>query len=297
MEPDGREVLRLRQDSPRHDYPGCLQAVKNMIDRLEAETGRTGSIGIGIPGLLEPVSRLGKVASPTWLLGQPVEADLQAVNQRPIRVENDADCFAASEAMDGAGAGCNVVFAVILGSGAGAGIAMGGRAHHGPNNSGGEWGHNPLPFPDTTEIPGLACYCGRHGCMETWVSGCAFEGQFAAQTGRDLKAWQIIEMKRSGDRLAGLLRDRYVARAARGLATVANTLDPDVFVMGGGMSNLDELYEDLPKELAKRTFTTVFHTRVLPNVHGDADGVGGAAWLWKDCDCGKDRRYGSDRGH
>jgi len=157
MHPDGREILRLRQDTPRHDYKGCLKAVKGMIDKLEAETGQTGSIGIGIPGSLEPVSRLGKGASSTWLLGQPVEADLQAVIQRPIRVENDADCFAASEAVDGAGRGKNVVFAVILGSGAGAGIAVGGRAHHGPNNSGGEWGHNPLPFPDTTEIPGAVC--------------------------------------------------------------------------------------------------------------------------------------------
>ncbi len=282
MEPDGRELLRLRQDTPRHDYKGCLQAVKAVIDRLEAETGQKGSIGIGIPGSLEPVSRLGKGASSTWLLGQPVEADLQAVIQRPIRVENDADCFAASEAVDGAGMGHNVVFAVILGSGAGAGIAVGGRAHHGPNNSGGEWGHNPLPFPDTTEIPGAACYCGRHGCMETWVSGRAFEAQYALHTGQDLKAWAIMELKRSGDRLAGMLWDRYINRVARGLATVVNSLDPDVFVMGGGMSNVDELYDDLPRELAKRTFSTVFHTPILRNVHGDASGVRGAAWLWKD---------------
>lgn len=282
MHPDGTELLRLRQDTPRHDYRGCLHAVKTMIDHLEAETGQTGSIGIGIPGSLEPVSRLGKGASSTWLLGQPVEADLQAVIQRPIRVENDADCFAASEAVDGAGKGHNVVFAVILGSGAGAGIAVGGRAHHGPNNSGGEWGHNPLPFPDTTEIPGAACYCGRHGCMETWVSGRAFESQFKAHTGQDLKAREIMTLKRQGDRLAGLLWDRYIDRVARGLATVVNTLDPDVLVMGGGMSNVDELYDDLPPALAKRTFSTVFHTPIKRNVHGDASGVRGAAWLWKD---------------
>ena len=282
MEQDGRELLRLRQDTPRHDYPGCIAAVKAMIDRLEAETAQTGSIGIGIPGSLEPVSRLGKGASSTWLLGQPVEADLQAAIRRPIRVENDADCLAASEAVDGAGKGYNVVFAVILGSGAGAGIAIGGRAHHGPNNSGGEWGHNPLPFPDTTEIPGPVCYCGRHGCMETWVSGRAFEGQYAAHTGQSLKARVSIALKRKGDRLAGMLWDRYINRVARGLATVVNSLDPDVFVMGGGMSNVDELYEDLPRELAKRTFSTVFHTPILRNVHGDASGVRGAAWLWKD---------------
>lgn len=282
MEKDGRELLRLRQDTPRHDYHGCIAAVKAMIDRLEAETGQKGSIGIGIPGSLEPVSRLGKGASSTWLLGQPVEADLQAAIRRPIKVENDADCLAASEATDGAGAGYNVVFAVILGSGAGAGIAVGGRAHHGPNNSGGEWGHNPLPFPDITEIPGPVCYCGRHGCMETWVSGRAFEAQFAAHTGQNLKAREIIDLKRKGDRLAGLLWDRYINRVARGLATVVNALDPDVFVMGGGMSNVDELYADLPRELAKRTFSTVFHTPILRNMHGDASGVRGAAWLWKD---------------
>lgn len=280
MTPDGRELLRLRIDTPRHDYHGCIASVVQMIAALERETGQTGSIGIGIPGSLEPVSRLGKGASSTWLLNQPVEADLQKAIARPIRVENDADCFAASEATDGAGQGHNVVFAVILGSGAGAGIAVGGRAHHGPNNSGGEWGHNPLPFPDTTEIPGPACYCGRHGCMETWVSGRAFEGQFTAHTGQTLKAAQIIDLKRRGDRLAGLLWDRYIDRVARGLATVVNALDPDVFVMGGGMSNVDELYTDLPPALAKRTFSTVFHTPILRNHHGDASGVRGAALLW-----------------
>ncbi len=282
MEPDGRELLRLREVTPRHDYDGCIRAIKAMIDGLETKTGKQGSIGIGIPGSLEPVSRLGKGASSTWLLGKPVESDLKAVLKRDIRVENDADCFAASEAVDGAGAGHNVVFAVILGSGAGAGIAVGGRAHHGPNNSGGEWGHNPLPFPDTTEIPGKACYCGRHGCMETWVSGRAFEAQYTEHKGIELKASEIMDLKRRGDHLANLLWHRYVDRVARGLATVVNTLDPDVLVMGGGMSNVDELYDDLPPALARRTFSTVFHTPIKRNVHGDASGVRGAAWLWKE---------------
>lgn len=281
LAPSGVELARHRVDTPRGDYPGCLTEIVAMIARLETETGERGSIGIGIPGSLEPVSRLGKGASSTWLLGQPVEADLQAAIGREIRVENDADCFAASEAVDGAGAGYNVVFAVILGSGAGAGIAVGGRAHHGPNNSGGEWGHNPLPFPDTTEIPGQACYCGRHGCMETWVSGRAFEAEFLRHTGRALKAREIIALKRQGDRLAGMLWERYLDRVARGLATVVNTLDPDVLVMGGGMSNVDELYTDLPPALARRTFSTVFHTPVKRNLHGDASGVRGAASLWK----------------
>jgi fructokinase len=280
MTRDGRELLRLREDTPRHDYEGCLRVIREVVDALESRTGQTGSVGIGIPGSLEPVSRRGKGASSTWILGRPVEADLVRALGRPIRVENDADCFAASEAVDGAGAGCNVVFAVILGSGAGAGIAVGGRAHHGPNNSGGEWGHNPLPFPDTTEIPGRACYCGRHGCMETWVSGRAFEAEYTTHTGITLKARDIVDLMRSGDRLAGLLWRRYIDRVARGLAVVVNALDPDVLVMGGGMSNVDELYSDLPRALADRVFSTVFHTPIRRAVHGDSSGVRGAALLW-----------------
>ena len=281
MEPDGRELVRLRRQTPRHDYFGCIRTIRELVEELESRTGRTGRLGIGIPGSLEPESRLGKGASSTWLLGRPVERDLVEALQREIRVENDADCFAASEAVDGAGVGYNVVFAVILGSGAGAGIAVGGRAHHGPNNSGGEWGHNPLPFPDVTEMAGHPCYCGRHGCMETWVSGRAFEAEYELHTGDPLKAFEIMEKKRTGHRLASLLWTRYIDRVARGLATVVNALDPDIFVMGGGMSNLDELYQDLPGELAQRTFSTVFHTPIRKAAHGDSSGVRGAAWLWK----------------
>ncbi len=277
---DGNELLRLRESTPRHDYEGCIRVIKTIIDALEKQTGQRGSIGIGIPGSLEPVSGLGKGASSTWLLGRSVEHDLYQLIQREIRVKNDADCFAASEALDGAGVGHNVVFAVILGSGAGAGIAVNGKAHHGPNNSGGEWGHNPLPFPTATELP-KPCYCGRHGCLETWVSGRAFEAQYTEHTGEQLKAYDIIEKKRKGDRLCSLLWERYIDRVARGLATVINTLDPDVMVMGGGMSNIEELYEELPEALAKRIFSTVFHTPIRKAVHGDSSGVRGAAWLWR----------------
>lgn len=281
MEPDGRELLRLRRQTPRHDYFGCIRTIRELVEELESRTGRTGRLGIGIPGSLEPESRLGKGASSTWLLGKPVERDLVETLRREIRVENDADCFAASEATDGAGVGHNVVFAVILGSGAGAGIAVGGKAHHGPNNSGGEWGHNPLPFPDVTEIAGHPCYCGQYGCMETWVSGRAFEAEYQLHTGDPLKALEIMEKKRAGDRLASLLWTRYIDRVARGLATIVNALDPDIFVMGGGMSNVDELYQDLPGELAQRTFSTVFHTPIRKAAHGDSSGVRGAAWLWR----------------
>jgi len=287
MTPAGREILRLRSDTPRHDYDACIAAVASLVIRIEAQAG-PGTVGVGIPGSLEPVSRLAKGASSTWLIGRPVEADLQTALGREIRVENDADCLAASEAIDGAGAGCNVVFAVILGSGAGAGIAVGGRAHHGRNNSAGEWGHNPLPIPDVTEIPGQACYCGKHGCMETWVSGRAFEADYHNHAGIDMKAADIIQGMRNGDRLARLVWQRYVNRLARGLSSVVNILDPDVFVMGGGMSNVDELYRDLPAELARYSFSPVFATPIRKAVHGDSSGVRGAAWLWLD---------GSDKMH
>jgi fructokinase len=280
---DGQELVRHREVTPRHDYQACLQVIRKLVDRIERETGQDGTLGIGIPGSLEPVSRLGKGASSTWLLGMPVESDLQdTFKERTIRVENDADCFAASEAVDGAGKGYNVVFGVILGSGAGAGIAINGHAHHGPNNSGGEWGHNPLPFPDISETPGHQCYCGKHGCMETWVSGRAFEAEYQHRTGEELKADAIIAKKRSGERTSTQIWERYIDRIARGLSIVVNTLDPDVFVIGGGMSNIDELIPDLTPAIARYTFSPVFHTPIVRAIHGDASGVRGAAWLWKD---------------
>jgi fructokinase len=279
---EGQEIIRLREKTPRHDYHGCIQVIARLVNRIEQETGQSCPVGIGIPGSLEPKSRLGKGASSTWLLGRPVERDLRAALGREIRVENDADCLAASESVDGAGAGYHVVFAVILGSGAGAGIAISGRAHHGPNNSAGEWGHNPLPLPDLTEIPGEPCYCGKRGCLETWVSGRAFEADYAKHTPSDLTAAEIIAKMRQGDRLARLVWRRYIDRVARGLSVVVNTLDPDVLVMGGGMSNVDELYTDLPPELARYLFSTVFETPIRKAVHGDSSGVRGAAWLWKE---------------
>ncbi len=282
LTPAGKELVRVREDTPRHDYHGCIRLIGDLIARIETETGQSGPVGIGIPGSLEPKSRLGKGASSTWLLGQPVEKDLRAALKREIRVENDADCLAASEAVDGAGVGFNVVFAVILGSGAGAGIAVGGRAHHGPNNSAGDWGHNPLPFPAVSEIPGAPCYCGKYGCMETWVSGRAFQADFARHSQQDLSAAEIVAKMRAGDPLARLVWRRYVDRVARGLSIVVNTLDPDIFVMGGGMSNIDELYVDLPGALASYTFSPVFETPIRKAAHGDSSGVRGAAWLWKD---------------
>jgi fructokinase len=221
------------------------------------------------------------------LNGRRVEDDLRATLGRDVRTANDADCLAASEAVDGAGQGHRVVFAVILGSGAGAGIAIDGRAHSGPNNGAGEWGHNPLPLPDVTEMPGAACYCGRRGCLETWVSGRAFAREYAQHASLELaqpmslNPAEIIARMYEGDRLARLVWGRYVDRVARGLALVVNALDPDVLVMGGGMSNVDDLYTDLPPRLADRVFSPVFYTPIVRATHGDSSGVRGAAWLWR----------------
>lgn len=282
MASDGRELRRLRTDTPRGDYRGCIDVIVDLVARLERDTGETGSIGIGIPGSLEPQSRLGKGASSTWLIGRPVEKDLTEALGRELRVENDADCLAASEARDGAGAGYRVVFAVILGSGIGGGVAIDGRAHHGPNNSAGEWGHSPLPLPRADEMVGRPCYCGKTGCMETWASGRSFEDEYERQAGTRVRAAEIMQRAREDEPLARELWDRYVDRVGRGLSVVVNTLDPDVIVIGGGMSNVDELYETLPGAIAAYTFSTVFTTPVLKARHGDSSGVRGAAWLWMD---------------
>jgi fructokinase len=287
LDPSGATLVRLRADTPRSDYAGCLAVIADLVAQVEEKVGQPGTVGVGLPGSLDPLTGIAKGASSTWLNGRPVEEDLRAALGRDVRTANDADCLAESEAIDGAGSGYRVVFAVILGSGAGAGIAVDGRAHHGPNNGAGEWGHNPLPRPDVTEIPGTACYCGRHGCLETWVSGRAFARDYAqhAQVGLAgtvrLSPAEIMARMHDGDRLARLVWDRYLDRVARGLALVVNTLDPDVLVMGGGMSNVDDLYQDLPPVLARHAFSPVFRTPIVPARHGDSSGVRGAAWLWR----------------
>lgn len=288
LSPDGSELARLRVTTPRSDYDGCLRAIADLVDRVETHCGQRGTVGVGLPGSLDPRTGVAKGASSTWLNGRRAEEDLRVVLARDVRTANDADCFAASEATDGAGVGHRVVFAVILGSGAGAGIAVDGTAHHGPNHSAGEWGHNPLPIPDVTEIPGPVCYCGKHGCLERWVSGPAFVADYRRHAQVDLvdtveaTPATIMDKARSGDRLARLVFDRYVDRVARGLSVVVNSLDPDVFVLGGGMSNVPELYTDLPDRLASYTFSPCFYTPIVSARHGDSSGVRGAAWLWMD---------------
>lgn len=282
MERDGTARVRHRVDTPRGDYRACLDAIAALVSRVEAEVGRVERVGIGIPGSLDPRTGLGKGASSTWLLGQPVESDLRKVLARQLQVANDVDLLAASEARDGAGVGFEVVFLVNLASGVGGGLVFGGRTHHGANNSVAEWGHNPLPFVTDDERPGRACYCGKHGCMETWVSGRDFERQYEAATGAWLHGSEIVARAGQGEPVAREHLDRYIDRVARGLSVVVNTVDPDVFVIGGGMSNTLELYERLPSAIASYTFSSVFQTPIRKARHGDGSGARGAAWLWAD---------------
>ena len=288
LDEDDRQLVRRRVDTPRGDYRACLDVITHLVGQVETELATTATVGVGLPGSLDPRTGVAKGASSTWLIGRRVEEDLRAALGREVRTANDADCFAVSEATDGAGVGHRVVFAVILGTGAGAGIAVDGRAHHGPNHSAGEWGHSPLPVPDVTEIPGPACYCGRLGCMEQWVSGRSFARSYALHADLDLSApvpvtpREVMDRMRAGDRLARLVWDRYIDRLARGLSMVVNVLDPDVLVMGGGMANVPELYTDLPPALAGQTFSPCFYTPVVKAAHGDSSGVRGAAWLWRD---------------
>ncbi|GAA3559369.1 fructokinase [Microlunatus spumicola] len=288
LAPDGSELVRLRTDTPRSDYAACLNTVVRLVEEVESVVGATPAVGVGLPGSLDPRTGVAKGCSSTWLIGRRPEDDLRAaLGGREVRTANDADCFAHSEALDGAGTGYRTVFAVILGTGAGAGIAVDGRVHAGPNHSGGEWGHNALPYPNLSEVPGPACYCGRHGCLERWVSGRGLARDYRQHAEIDLvdvapvTAVDVVRRMREGERLARLVFERYLDRLARGLSQVVNALDPDVLVLGGGMSNVDELYDELPPRLASYTFSPCFYTPVVRAAHGDSSGVRGAAWLWR----------------
>jgi fructokinase len=283
MEADGTELLRSRELTPRGDYEGCLHLVRELVEKVEGTLARTGSVGIGIPGSIDPTTGQGKGGSSTWINGKPIIEDLHRILNRPLRIENDADCFAASEARDGAGRNHRVVFGVILASGAGAGVAVDQVAHHGPNNSAGDWGHSPLPYATAHELPGDGCYCGKRGCMETWVSGYSFVRDYERGGGPPgLSPANIASRMRDGESEAMAAWDRYVDRVGRGLSVVVNALDPDVFVLGGGMSNIPELQQDLPAAIARWTFSPVFITPVVQSLHGDSSGVRGAAWLWQE---------------
>lgn len=276
---DGDLLARQRVSTPR-SYAGTLAAIAGVVDAIERGAGERGSVGIGIPGMVSPKTGLVRNANSTWLNGERLGVDLEARLSRPVRVMNDANCFALSEAADGAGAGARVVFGVILGTGVGGGIVMGGEVHAGVNEVAGEWGHNPLPWPEPDELPGPACYCGKHGCIETFLSGPGFERDHEERTGRARSSAEIVRLGAGGDAGALASLERYHDRLGRGLASVINVLDPDVVVLGGGMSNIPGLADSARAALTRHVFSDFVATRVVRNRHGDSSGVRGAAWLW-----------------
>jgi len=268
LDPKGREVFRKRVLTPRGDYAATLEAVVALVKEVGP-----GSVGVGIPGALSRVTGLVKNANSTWLIGRPLKQDLERALGREVRVDNDANCFALSEAIDGAGQGAHVVFGVILGTGVGAGIVVERQVLVGRNAIAGEWGHNPLPLPAAADLPLPACYCGRSGCIETYLSGPGLEREHEHLTQEKLAAREIAA-------LDGEALDRYIQRLARALAGVINLLDPDVIVLGGGMSNIERLYAEVPRRWLRHVFSDHVATRLVRNVHGDSSGVRGAAWLW-----------------
>jgi len=276
----GRVLVRRRIASPQGAYAATLAAVTGLVLSLERETGRAGTLGIGIPGAVSPATGLVKNANSTWLIGHPLRRDLEVRLDRPVRIDNDANCFAVSEATDGAASGADPTFGVILGTGVGGGLVIGGRPVVGASAIAGEWGHNPLPRMTDAERPGPACYCGRNGCIETFLSGPALARDHEAATGRRLAATEIAAAAEAGDPAAEATLARYEERLARALAGVINIVDPQVIVLGGGVSNIARLYRTLPALLAREVFSDRVAARIVPPMHGDSSGVRGAAWLW-----------------
>lgn len=278
LDQTGVELFRKRVDTPR-DYAGTIDAIRELVELADEHTGEPGRIGIGIPGTISPVTGLVKNANSTWLIGHPLDKDLEHLLGRPIRLMNDANCFALSEAVDGAGEDAKIVFGVIIGTGVGGGIVVDRQVLDGAQKICGEWGHNPLPRPTDLERPGPACYCGRHGCIETFLSGPGMRRDHEAVTGVALSTHEIVARAGNGDRGALATLDRYVERLGRALATVINVLDPNVVVLGGGMSQLPDLAARTQAAIEPHVFTDEVTTRVVQNVHGDSSGVRGAAWL------------------
>ncbi len=276
----GVELVRHRIDTPRDDYDATIRAMAGLVYRLEQQTGQLGTVGAGIPGSISRITGLVKNSNSTWLNGHPLDRDLGTLLGREVRMANDANCLAVSEATDGAAAGKHVVFGVILGTGCGGGVAIGARVHAGPNGVAGEWGHNPLPWPKPEEYPGPLCYCGKRGCMEMWVSGTgiAFDYQTATSTTRTTQ--EIVSDFQVGKPQAVAAIERFEDRLARGLAQVINILDPDVIVIGGGVSRVEHIYQAVPQKLPAYVFGGEVSTPILQSRFGDSSGVRGAAWLW-----------------
>lgn len=276
---DGSELARRRVPTPK-EYGETIDAIAATVAELESATAMRGSVGIGIPGVVVPSTGLVKNANSTRLNGRPLHRDLETRLSRPVRMMNDANCFAISEAADGAAAGAGVVFGVILGTGVGGGIVVHGRCLDGVNLIAGEWGHNALPWATVDELPGPVCYCGRAGCIEAWISGPGLQADDALVTGRSRTTHDIVALAGRGDPDARASLTRYRERVARSLSSVINLLDPDVIVLGGGMSNIANLADDVAALLPRWVFSDTIETRVVRNVHGDSSGVRGAAWLW-----------------
>jgi fructokinase len=277
---DGTIPVRRRIPTPRHDYRGTLAAIASLVRDIERDIGARATVGVGMPGAISPATGLVKNANSTWLIGQPLSEDLSALLGRPVRFANDANCFALSEASDGAAAGAACVFGVIIGTGTGGGVVVRGQPLTGPNAIAGEWGHNGLPRPRGDEVPGPPCYCGQHGCIETYLSGPGLARDHEVATGARLEPAEIARRADEGDADAAATLERYEDRMARALASVINVLDPDVIVLGGGMSNVTRLYHRVPAIWARYVFSDRVDTRIVPPKHGDSSGVRGAAWLW-----------------
>ena len=282
LDPEGAVLMRHRFDSPQGDYGRTLDAIEHAVALAEARIGVPASVGIGTPGALSRFTGCLRNSNSTWLNGQPLLDDVELRLGRPVRIANDANCFALSEAIDGAGAGADVVLGVILGTGTGSGIVAGGRLLTGVNAIAGEWGHNPLPWLQAGDLPPPPCWCGKVGCIENYLSGPGMAWDHLAATGLGLDAAAIAARAVSGDPAATATLDRYVERLARGLAQVINLLDPDVIVLGGGLSKIGMLYDRVPPLWGRHVFCDHVATRLVLNRHGDASGVRGAAWLWNE---------------
>jgi fructokinase len=276
----GEVLARQRVPTPQGDYRATLQAVMQLVESVEQTTGQSGSVGVATPGAISALNGLIKNANSVCLNGQPLHADLQELLRRPVRIANDANCFALSEAGDGAAAGMRVVFGVIIGTGTGGGIVVDGKPLIGPNAIAGEWGHNPLPWPQADELPGPACYCGKRACIETYLSGPGITRDHQGRGGAAITAQEIVVLAEQGDDAAEATLKRYEDRLARALASVINILDPDAVILGGGLSQIERLYRNVPVLLPRYVFSDQVATKLLPPKHGDSSGVRGAAWLW-----------------
>lgn len=278
----GEELFRERVPTPADDYLAIMRCIIELVLDIEQTLNQRGSVGVGTPGAVSPAFGLLKNSNTVCMNGKPVYDDLKRLLGREIRIANDANCFALSEAIDGAGAGAEVVFGVIVGTGAGAGVVVRSHSLQGPNAIAGEWGHNPLPWPQDQERPGPLCYCGKSGCIETWLSGPGLSRDYLEKSGEALDAKQIVERATAGDEKAESCLQYYEDRMARGLAHVINILDPDVIVLGGGMGNIKRLYSNVPRRWDEYVFSDRVDTKLVPPKFGDSSGVRGAAWLWND---------------